>query len=441
MPSTKLISAPEGHISETTLRDTPVNRRQLMGLSVFSALGYSLGNSGHAVASPTGKHLRPWMTSPGNPVAMTDYGQPSRYQVGLARRMRPDLSPLPQNSASFAPLQGMMGIITPSGLHYERHHSGWADIDPRQHELLISGINRSFVRKPKIFTLEDLQRLPSVSRIHFIECSGNTGSERKGVAAPTVQYTHGLLSCSEFTGVPLRVLLEACGADLNRGKYVLAEGADAAGLTRTIPMSMVLNDEVLVAYGQNGEYLRPENGYPLRLVVPGVQGVSWVKWLKRIELGEKPYGTRDEAIHYIDPMPNGKHRQYTSLQEVKSVITSPSGGQILHGRGYTKITGLAWSGRGKIQHVDVSTDGGTSWKAARFSGEVLSKSLTRFEFDWHFDGGEAIVQSRAMDETGHVQPTYAQYRAVRGKESVYHNNAIQSWGIDRNGEVSNVQIV
>lgn len=440
MVSTRLISAPEGHLTEDTIRDTPVSRRQLMGLGVFSALSYGLSAPSSAAVSNTTSHLKPWMTSPGNPVAMTPYGQPSRHQEGLARITRPSLSPLPQNSASFAPLQGMMGIITPSGLHYERHHSGWADIDPRQHELLISGLDDSFVAKPRIFTLEDLQRLPSVSRIHFIECSGNTGSERKGVAAPTVQYTHGLLSCSEFTGVPLRMLLEACGADLERGKYILAEGADAAGLTRTIPMSMVLNDEVLVAYGQNGEYLRPENGYPLRLVVPGGQGVSWVKWLKRIELGDKPYGARDEAIHYIDPMPDGTHRQYTSLQEVKSVITSPSGGQTLHGRGYTKITGFAWSGRGKVKHVDISTDGGRSWREARFSGEVLSKSLTRFEFDWEFNGQEAIIQSRATDETGHVQPSYAQYRAVRGNESLYHNNAIQSWGIDETGEVSNVQI-
>lgn len=440
MSSTKLSRAPEGHLTEGPLKKTAVSRRQLMGLSVISALSYGLSASARTVADRSGRHLRPWMTSPGNPVAMTPYGKPSRFQEDLARITLSGLSPLTRNSASFAPLQGMMGIITPSGLHYERHHSGWPDIDPRQHELLISGVDNQFVRKPRIFSLEDLQRLPSVSRIHFIECSGNTGSERKGVVAPTVQYTHGLLSCSEFTGVPLRILLEACGADLKRGKYLLAEGADAAALTRTIPMSMVLNDEVLVAYGQNGEYLRPENGYPMRLVVPGAQGVSWVKWLKRIELGDKPYGARDEAIHYIDPMPDGTHRQYTSLQEVKSVITSPSGGQRLHGRGYTKITGLAWSGRGKVRHVDVSTDGGVSWKEARFSGEVLSKSLTRFEFDWQFSGEETIIQSRATDETGHVQPTYAQYRAVRGNESLYHNNAIQSWGIDRNGEVTNVQI-
>ncbi len=222
---------------------------------------------------------------------------------------------------------------------------------------------------------------------------------------------------------------------------MLAEGADAASLTRTIPMDLVLNDEVLVAYGQNGEYLRPENGFPLRLIVPGVQGVSWVKWLRRIEVGDAPYGTRDETLHYIDPMPDGMHRQYTSLQEVKSVITSPSGGQRLHGTGYTKITGLAWSGRGKIQYVDVSTDGGRNWHQARITGAVLSKSLTRFEFDWDFSGSEAILQSRAVDDSGHVQPTYAQYRAVRGNESVYHNNAIQSWGVDAEGQVTNVQVV
>ena len=434
---TTIERAPEHHLTAETVKETAVSRRQLMGMTVISTLSAGLSSMSHAQSLT----MPPWTTSPGFPVAKTPYGQPSRFQSGFERKTLPGLSPVPENSASFSPLQGLLGIITPSGVHYERHHSGWPDIDPREHRLLISGVDESFVSKPKIFTVEDLQRLPSVSRIHFIECSGNTGTERLRATAPTVQYTHGLLSCSEFTGVPLRLLLESCGTDLNRAKYVLAEGADAASLTRTIPMDLVLNDEVLVAYGQNGEYLRPENGFPLRLIVPGVQGVSWIKWLRRIEVGDEPYGTRDETLHYIDPMPDGMHRQYTSLQEVKSVITSPSGGQRLHGTGYTKITGLAWSGRGKIKHVDVSTDGGRNWHQARITGAVLSKSLTRFEFDWDFSGSEAILQSRAVDDSGHVQPTYTQYRAVRGNESVYHNNAIQSWGVDAEGRVTNVQAV
>ena len=277
--------------------------------------------------------------------------------------------------------------------------------------------------------------------MHFIECGANTGMEWGNVAVPTVQYSHGMLSCSEFTGVPLRVILEDCGVDWKKAKYVLAEGADGSSMTRTIPIELVQSDEVLVAYGQNGEMLRPENGYPLRLVVPGVQGVSWVKWLRRIEVGDKPWATKDEAIHYIDLMPDGKHRQYTSIQECKSVITTPSGGQMLLDKGFYNISGLAWSGRGRIKRVDVSSDGGVNWRPARLEGPVLSKCLTRFNIDWVWDGKPAILQSRAVDETGYVQPTYGQLRAVRGTKSIYHNNAIQSWKVVESGEVSNVQVL
>jgi sulfane dehydrogenase subunit SoxC len=259
------------------------------------------------------------------------------------------------------------------------------------------------------------------------------------VAVPTVQYTHGMLSCSEFTGVPLRLLLEMAGADFKRGKFVLAEGADGSSMTRTIPIDAVLSGEVLVAYGQNGEMLRPENGYPLRLVVPGVQGVSWVKWLRRCELGDMPYGTKDESVHYVDLMPDGTHRQYTSIQECKSVITTPSGGQALVEKGYFNVSGLAWSGRGRIRKVDVSFDGGRNWQEAKLQTPVLSKCLTRFTIPWNWDGGRAILQARATDETGFVQPSIRQLREVRGMRSIYHNNAIQSWLVEPSGEVSNVQ--
>jgi sulfane dehydrogenase subunit SoxC len=259
------------------------------------------------------------------------------------------------------------------------------------------------------------------------------------VAVPTVQYSHGMLSCSEFTGVPLSVLLDDCGIDRKRAKFVLAEGADGSSMTRTIPLERAL-DDVLVAWGQNGEMLRPENGYPLRLVVPGIQGVSWVKWLRRIEVGDQPWATKDEAVHYIDLLPDGTHRQYTSIQECKSVITTPSGGQTLLDKGFHNITGLAWSGRGKVKRVDVSVDGGRNWRTARLETPVLSKALTRFNIDWVWDGSPAILQSRAIDETGYVQPTYAQLRAVRGTRSIYHNNAIQSWKLADSGDVSNVQV-
>ena len=372
----------------------------------------------------------------GQAVATDGYGKPSKHEANVQRRQSPGLTQTAQASVSFAPLQSLFGIVTPSGLHFERHHQGWWDIDPSKHRFMVNGL----VSKPKVFTMDELMRLPSVSRFHFIECGANTGVEWGNVAVPTCQYTHGMLSCSEFTGVPLITLLEMAGADLNKGQFVLAEGGDGSSMTRTIPMSMVKAGEVMVAYGQNGEMLRPENGYPLRLVVPGVQGVSWVKYLRRVEVGDKPYATKDETIHYVDLMPDGMHRQYTSIQECKSVVTTPSGGQMLQGKGFYSITGLAWSGRGKVKKVDVSVDGGRNWRTARLQTPVLDKCLTRFSLDWVWDGKPAIVQSRATDETGYVQPGYRQLRAVRGSRSIYHNNAIQSWLVEESGEVKNVQI-
>lgn len=371
----------------------------------------------------------------GLPVASNPYGVPSKYETNLVRRESPGLTQVGGASVAFSPLQGLFGIITPSGLHFERHHQGWLDMDPTKHRLMVMGL----VKNPKVYTMDDIMRLPSVSRIHFIECGANTATEWGNVAVPTVQYTHGMISCSEFTGVLLSTLLEDCGFDKKNGKFVLAEGADGSGMTRTISMENAL-DDVIVAYGQNGEMLRPENGYPLRLVVPGVQGVSSVKYLRRIEVGDKPFDAKDEVSHYVDLMPNGMTRQWTSVQEAKSVITSPSGGQVLVGKGFFNITGIAWTGRGKIKAVDVSTDGGKTWRRARLETPVLSKAITRFNIDWVWDGSPAILQSRAIDDTGYVQPKMNQLRGVRGTKSIYHNNAIQSWRVADFGEVTNVQI-
>jgi sulfane dehydrogenase subunit SoxC len=287
--------------------------------------------------------------------------------------------------------------------------------------------------------MDDIVRFPSMTRIHFIECGANTGMEWANVAVPTVQYSHGMIGCSEWTGVLLSTLLDECGIDRRRAKFVLAEGADGASLTRSIPIAMAL-DDVIVAYGQNGEMVRPEQGYPLRLLVPGVQGVSSVKWLRRLKVGDAPWNTREESLHYVDLMPGGVHRQYTWIQEAKSVITSPSGGQVILDRGQHEITGLAWSGRGRVRRVDVSTDGGRNWRTARLQEPVLTKSLTRFRVDWTWDGGGALLQSRVIDDKGYVQPTYRQLREVRAMRSIYHNNAIQTWRVDSSGEVSNVQV-
>lgn len=434
--------APENFLDREQIQAVRAGRRGFLAGAVAAAAGAMATQQALAQGGddPAIMNLPAHSKGLGQPVAASGYGQPSAWEKNLQRRQSPGLTRVPQSSVSFAPLQGLFGIITPSGLHFERHHQGWWDIDPSQHRLMINGSDNSMLKRPTVFNMDELMRLPSVSRMHFIECGANTGMEWGNVAVPTVQYTHGMLSCSEFTGVPLRTLLEMCGADFKRAKFVLAEGSDGSGMTRTIPMSMVMDGQVLVAYGQNGEMLRPENGYPLRLVVPGVQGVSWVKYLRRIELGDMPYATKDESIHYVDLLPDGTHRQYTSIQEVKSVITSPSGGQVLLEKGFHSITGLAWSGRGKVKRVDVSVDGGKNWKPARLESPVLSKCLTRFNADFVWDGKPAFFQSRAVDETGQVQPTYGELRKVRASRSIYHNNAIQSWALAENGEVGNVQL-
>ena len=435
-----LRKSPENFLSPDQIADVAAGRRGfLRDAFAFATAGAAALASPSGQAEPKGDsnilELPQHTKGLGKPVAATGYGQPSEYERNLQRRESPGLTRVSAASVSFAPLQGMFGIITPNGLHFERHHQGWWDIDPSKHRLMINGL----VKNPLVFTMDDLMRLPTVSRIHFIECGANTGMEWGNVAVPTVQYTHGMLSCCEFTGVLLSTLLDMAGYDKKSGKYILAEGADGSSMTRTIAMDRAL-DDCMVAYAMNGEMLRPENGYPLRMVAPGIQGVSWVKWLRRIKVGDQPYGTKDEVLHYVDLMPDGRHREYTSIQECKSVITSPSGGQTLLDKGYYNVTGLAWSGRGKVKRVDVSFDGGRNWQNARLEKPIQSKSLTRFNIGWTWTGGAALLQSRAIDETGYVQPKINQLRAVRGTRSIYHNNAIQSWKLAQSGEVSNVQV-
>jgi sulfane dehydrogenase subunit SoxC len=418
-------------------------------LRAGAALGASIGGavicSGVADAVPDARaadnpdsNLPPnvpaWSRAPGTPVLEHAYGVPVKYENGVVRAEVPGLTRTQQSSVSFTPLDRLHGIITPNGLHFERHHNGVPDIEPSQHRLLLHGM----VQRSLLLSMDQLLRFPSVSRIHFIECGANTGMEWRGVAVAGVQFTHGMLSCCEWTGVALSTLLAECGV-APQAKYLLAEGADAAGLTRTIPLERAL-DDVIVAYAQNGEMLRAEQGYPVRLVVPGFQGVSSVKWLRRIEIGDQPWYTREETAKYSDLMPDGKSRQFSWIQEAKSVITSPSGGQLLLDRGFHEIRGLAWSGRGRVKRVDVSVDGGRNWQTARLQPPVLSKCLTRFRMDWRWNGGPALLQSRVTDETGYVQPTRHQLVEVRGVHSAYHNNAIQTWRVDPSGDVSNVQI-
>jgi sulfane dehydrogenase subunit SoxC len=330
------------------------------------------------------------------------------------------------------PLDATLGIITPSALHYVVHRGGLPDIDPRKHRLLIHGM----VDRPVILTVEEIKRLPSISRVLFLECAGNTQTEWRAPTGKTVRDTHGATGCSEWTGVPLSLLLREAGVQQG-AVWIVAGGADATGNERSIPMAKAM-DDVLVAYGQNGEAIRPENGYPLRLIVPGCEGNANVKWLRRLTVVDRPYMTRMETTEHTALMPDGKARQFNFIMEAKSVITFPSGGQRLATPGFYEIRGLAWSGRGLIRRVEVSTDSGKTWRDARLQEPVLPLAHTRFRLDWRWDGREAILQARCTDETGYVQPTLAELVRVRGLNSIYYNNAIQNWKVAADGSVYNV---
>jgi sulfane dehydrogenase subunit SoxC len=362
------------------------------------------------------------------------YGERSKFETA-ARSFGASTAALTTGS-SRTPLQNLFGIITPSALHFERHHSGVPTIDPAQHELMLHGL----VDRPLRFSMADLRRFPSVSRVHFIECAGNAGREHRGDPGPTAQLSHGLVSCSEWSGVLLSTLLREAGLKTS-AKWIVAEGADPGRHSRSIPIDKAL-DDVLVAYGQNGESVRPEQGYPLRLVVPGWEGNVNVKWLRRLQVAEQPAMSRDEAASYTDLMPTGKARRFTNEMEANSVIIRPSGGQQLDGRGFHEISGLAWSGRGKIARVEVSADGGRNWRDAELQGPVHSKALTCFRAPWVWSGEQAQLQSRATDETGYVQPTRDTLIAIRGMtqgpDGFNHYHGIKPWKVDRDGRVTHV---
>ncbi len=406
-------------------------RTFLAGGAVVAASGFfPATGAGAASDDNLPPHVPSWMKEQGAPVLSPPYGQPSPFEKNVIRRQRTP-APTQTAAATVTPLQDLHGIITPNGLHYERHHAGVPAIDPDQHRLIVHGL----VERPLIFTMDDIVRFPSESHIYFLECSGNsfwTGTTAKS----TVQHTHGLLSCCEWTGVRLSAVLAEAGVK-PEAAWMLAEGADAAAMTRSVPIAKALDDTLLV-YAQNGERLRPEQGYPLRLLLPGYEGNVSVKWLRRLKLGDQPFQTREETSKYTDLMPDGTARQFTFVMEAKSVITFPSGGQLLRDKGFYEISGLAWSGRGRIRRVDISTDGGANWTEARLQEPVLSKCLTRFRLPWTWDGSPAQLQSRAIDDTGYVQPKRPQLVDVRGLNSYYHYNAIQTWQVAPDGAVSNV---
>ena len=358
------------------------------------------------------------------------YGERSP-QEQFVRDVRESVTP--GTGSTRTPLQDLDGIITPSSLHFERHHAGVPAIDATKHEILLHGL----VEKPLIFTMDDLRRFPSVSRIYFIECAGNSGAEQAGNPQPDPQKSAGLFSCSEWTGVPLSLLLKAAVLK-PEAKWIIAEGADACMMARSIPIEKAL-DDILVAYAQNGEPLRPEQGYPVRLVVPGWEGNINVKWLHRLHVVDQPSMTRDETSHYTDLMPNGKAQIFTFPMEAKSIITRPAGGQKLaHGAGPYEITGLAWSGRGKIQRVEISADNGATWQDAELQTPILTKAATRFRLAWQWNGAPTTLQSRSTDETGYVQPTVDDLVRVRGRFYQYHCNAIKVWHVNLDGSVTHV---
>jgi sulfane dehydrogenase subunit SoxC len=352
----------------------------------------------------------------------------------------------PRNFGLATPLQDSAGMITPASLHYIVSH-GYEppDIDPKEHRLLIHGM----VDHPLIFSLDDLQRLPSVSRFHFIECHGNSTTAGPGGGArispdATPQDTHGFTSCSQWTGVPLSLLLKEAGVQKG-ATWIIAEGADANRHSKSIPIEKAW-DDALVAYAQNGEPVRPEQGYPLRLVIPGWQGINNVKWLRRIDLVDEPYMAMMEISRYPRLGLDGKSRWFEFEMGPKSVITRPAGGQRLPTPGFYEITGLAWSGGGAIRRVEVSTDGGATWKDAELQGPIASKAHTRFTTSWEWNGEEANLQSRCTDDKGTVQPTMAEVAKLWGVDLDYFRkttliisdlNAIQPWKVNRDGSVKN----
>jgi sulfane dehydrogenase subunit SoxC len=407
-------------------------RRFLLG-----ALAAGVAASSARAAAPPGSVEHDVPPDPakaqGTPLPDEGYGLRSQFESSVRTRFK---TATPQSSWTFTPLQDSVGIVTPSGLHFERSHAGTATIDPSTHALYVHGM----VDNARKYAMRDLRRFPSVSRLLFIECSGNGLTEWSKPTLKTVQGTHGLTSTSEWTGVPLATVLREAG--LKPGaKWVLAEGRDGAAMTRSIPIDKAMRD-CFLAYAQNGEAIRPEQGYPLRLMVPGFEGNMHIKWLRRLQAADMPFMTREETSKYTDLRPSGKAVQFSFEMEAKSVITSPSGEMQLDGPGFYEITGLAWSGRGSIRRVDVSTDGGATWRPASLQLPVLPLCHTRFRLPWRWDGREAILQSRCVDTTGYVQPTIAALVAVRGLNgpigSVYHLNGIQSWAVGSDGKVTNV---
>jgi sulfane dehydrogenase subunit SoxC len=400
-------------------------------LSVIAAS--SVSNSAVASDSSMFKSYPKHMKTPGTSSEL--YGGPSKYEAHVER--------LPEHvygssiiTAAFTPIDKLNGIITPAGLHFVVHHSGIPDINPSEHEFMIHGL----VNKPLKWSIESLLNYPMVSRIHFFECAGNSGpnviaDEPMDLSCGAI---HGQISGSLWSGVPLKYLLDEAGVK-PKGKWAMCEGADAGNHVRNVPLEKLYDDAIIALY-QNGERIRPDQGYPMRLLVPGYEGNMSVKWLHRMEISDIPSQSKDEQSLYADIMADERVKQYSFNMEVKSVITKPSGKQQLPDTGIYEISGLAWSGRGKIKAVEVSADGGKTWANAHLEGPIMSKALTRFTIPWRWSGQEAIIVSRAVDEFGNKQPTREDWISRYARYSHGHNNSINSWKISNDGKVSNFYV-
>lgn len=404
------------------MTDAPISRRALLAGAAGALGAGALQRAG--LGRTQGE--APAATIPEDPTKVP--GAPMR-ELGQRSPFEQPRRIVGQDS-SVTPLQDLSGIITPSDLHFERHHAGVPAIDPQRYKLLIHGM----VERPMVFDLEALRRFPAVSRLHFLECGGNGTLGYRGIRPDfSPQLIDGLTSTSEWTGVPLATLFREVGVK-SGATWFLAEGEDAAIMARSIPIAKGWED-ALIAYGQNGEPLRPEQGYPARLFLPGWEGNTNVKWIRRIELADRPFMTREETARYTDPLPDETARMFSFVMDAKSIITFPAFPVALPDQGWWEISGIAWSGRGLITRVDVSTDGGATWSPAELQQPVLPKCHTRFRFGWKWDGREALLMSRAVDQTGYVQPTLEDLRRVRGLGTSYHFNHIRAWRVRPDGAV------
>jgi sulfane dehydrogenase subunit SoxC len=407
-----------------------IHRRALLRGALLSA-GVAAAGAGIARADDgVGADAPDWMKTPGRPFSA--YGTPSKWQEKVQRifTIAPGRA---GTGVSRTPLQLLEGTITPAGLHFERHHNGVPDIDPSRHELFIHGM----VKRPLAFSLDALMRYPMETHIHFVECAGNSGAFSSAQPPQiTAGELNGLLSCSEWTGVKLSTLLAEAGVN-KEAKWAIAEGADAAAMSRSIPLEKCMDDAMVALY-QNGEAIRPEQGFPMRLLLPGFEGNMNVKWLRRLNLTDAPVDARDETSHYTELMAGGKARQFMFLQAAKSAILKPSFGMTMKGPGLYEVSGLAWSGAGRISKVEVSADGGQTWAPTALNDPILPKALTRFRLPWRWDGRPSTLMSRATDETGGTQPTRASWIAQYAPGQGYHFNGIQTWGIEADGTVKNV---